>query len=251
MPYVKPMLTELVVEFHLLPGVIGERQMLEIARLAAAAGFPEPQFLAAPDVLEAGVQTIGAGIVSARRFTSRIRCYSPDRSRMIQYSPGIFAVNAIGSYKSREDVISFVRGASRVLSDAVSDAWQSQCTKVTVIAINRADIHSRDWTFGKFFRVPSEFFPDALAGKSGPLNIAVNTELAGVFEEVGLSCAVNQDMVHIEMNATVSERVGGGVVRPERWIVALDRVRSIFEGMVGDGARMFMGGEAGGSSSSS
>lgn len=158
MPYKKPILKELIAEFHLRPNTLGNDAFLPLLAALSGAGFTRHEFVSQPTSVSVGPS--GLSTVSA----TRVRCWTPERTRCVQFSTDFIAVNYADVYPGKDAFLDLVRTAIGVLRD--SPVGPGNAAETAIVAV---DEFRRDQAFriGDYFRCDGKLLPTQLADEHG------------------------------------------------------------------------------------
>ncbi len=97
MDYRNPTLTEILVELHLAEGVLPEKDFMALVRELSIYGLDNLEFTQAVVVSRQDDEQ-----EPEPKIVPRIRCWDPERIKLVQISPDVVVVNIVGEYPGWE-----------------------------------------------------------------------------------------------------------------------------------------------------
>src|SRR6478609_2139793 len=147
MGYKKPLLVELFVEVDLVAPLTGSR-ILDLANVLRGLGLSDVE-------LSGHLSAVAAFPGATLPFQARLRCWSQDRSRLVQLSHDQIVVNHVGAYLGWSRFLGLfeqVLGAAKTSAELVPSA-------LALNAIDRFESVNPAFTLGRYFRCDGTWIP--------------------------------------------------------------------------------------------
>ena len=235
--YKKPLLTEIYAELN-LSTAFSQAKLLElVGRIAGVA----------PEVEIASVNTVEVkadeGTV-IRKTVPRLRCWSTDRTRLVQFSPELVVVNQVGEYLGWSVFEQHFRQVHESLSSVAAVSIQS----LSLHTIDRLVVDKSRFSVGRFLSCGGAYIPSYYADTTEACDISLGRGILvddGFNRQVAVGVRIEDAKVTVQITAAfqnlLSDQAG--------LFALLDRLHmesnKTFEALITDETRQLMGGESG------
>ena len=152
--YAKPPLVEIYAEFFLAKGTLPAENLFDTAAKVKASGLPKIEISQQFDIdLAQSPQP------TALVPTPKIKCWSEDRTRLVQVAPDLIAVNLVSpesSYPGWEDFRAFIQ---KIVDATISTFPSSGMKSVSLNTIDKFLFPRKDFVLAKYFNVGGSVVP--------------------------------------------------------------------------------------------
>ena len=205
MSYKRPVIVEIYADLYLEAGTLPFGRFFEVVPQLQKNGFPVVE--AADVSMVEG--TSPSGQVGA---THRVRCWSEDRSRLVQLAPDNVAMNLVspdGTYPGWDAFISSVTSPT-LQSLAVSlGSWNPQSVGLHVL--DRVTVsYSPAFSLGTYLNCGGPRIPSILGDTAVAFDYDIGRgllQIDGKNRQIHMSGRVNRDVYLIEMHSVLHDRV--------------------------------------------
>ena len=236
MGYKEPILVEIFLELHLPEGRLTPASFFDLVP-ALKEEFPEVEIQQVENI--ALYPAVGE---VTRTATPRVRCWSKERTRLVQLSPDLVVVNQVGQYlgwKAFEDHFGSVKA---VLDHAMGRV------DVTSISLNTLDsmVTPREgFAVGTYLNCGGNVVPGWYRDATSSCDITLGRGVLrddGFNRQIRIAIRVDATQAQIKMNAVFHDKLGPGVSIDQN----LDRLHKesnrTFEDIITATTRQRMGG---------
>ncbi len=182
MGYKKPLLREVYAEVHLAEGALNTSAFMRLGVLLSDAGLTETE-LGKVATISQLIQPQGIELHQSEQV--RIRCWSPDKTQLAQYSPDQFFVNLIGDYPGwdafQQLTVRIETAVSKVATRPV------ELKQVSLVTIDELVAPMEGFRLGRYFECGGRYFPSLFADCAVGCDINIGR---GVLESDGTNEAV-------------------------------------------------------------
>lgn len=228
MSYRKPLLTELLAEVHF--EAFGPNKVVRLANDLQVLGLTDVEFGLSP------------ATPSKPPLQFRIRCWSPDRKRLVQASADVLVVNHVGEYLGWVQYLEYFRAVTRCLEDGLA------VRSVSLQAVDKLSVPSDGFLLGRYLNCEGKHLPALYADCAEAADIILGR---GQVSEDGfnrqITLAVRRSGTHNStVEVTITTVFHDRLVKDEKVEDLLCRLRTqantTFESLITDKTRDLMGG---------
>lgn len=239
--YKQPILIEIFAELHLAEASLAPAQYFDIVPLLREVGLPEVEL----GQVEALAVNPGPGLPALARLTApRVRCWSPERTKLVQLSPDMVVINQVGKYLGWP--------AFEELFGTVRDILQRRLGHLqpASISLNTIDSMSppRDgFTLGKYLNCGGEFVPRWYHDTSVTADITLGRGLLrddGSNRQIRIAVRVDDTQAQVQMNCVFHDALAEQESVDAKLARLHEESTRTFEGTITEATRALMGGRA-------
>ncbi|MFN0274267.1 MAG: TIGR04255 family protein [Chitinophagales bacterium] len=231
MSYKNPILAEIYVEFFLIEPASSNDQ-LDLVQILKSNGYDNITLPNEIYNLSPPQKTIN---------TKYIRCMNETGDKLIQVSPQVFVMNAIGNYKGKDDFFTFFHSGVNYLKE--TNLFNS-INGLSLNTIDRLDVVLNDnFLFQDYINCEGEIVPKWYKGSIYPIDINYGKGVPGKDEynkQVKLSGRINDDKYSFELQTLLRFQIEDTTLIENFFNDIYVESNQIFENVITDKVRDIM-----------
>lgn len=241
MAYKQPILIEIFAELHLAEGSLVPAGYFEIVPSLKKAQLSEVEL----GQIEALAVNPGPGLPALARLTApRVRCWSKERTKLVQLSPDLVVVNQVGKYLGWSTFEDLFRSVKGILSEKLGTV---QATSISLNTIDSMTPPREGFALGKYLDCGGDFVPRWYHDTAVSADITLGRGLLrddGFNRQIRIALRVDANQAQIQMNAVFHDALDEAQSIEDRLARLHEESTRTFEGTITDATRALMGGKA-------
>lgn len=241
MGYRQPILIEIFAELHLAGG-----------KLAPASYFDLVPAFKTADLAEVELGQIETFSVSpgpdqptiVRLMSPMVRCWSKERTKLVQLSPDLVVVNQVGPYPGWAAFEDLFRSVRAILDKRLGAL---EVASISLSTIDSMAVPVVGFTLGKYLNCGGDFVPRWYADATASADITLGRGLLrddSSNRQIRIAARVDATQAHVGMNCVFHDALATGESVESLLGRLHEESTRTFEGIITDATRALMGGKA-------